>query len=132
MAVMSILGDKKFGVTLNPGHQIHMEEWINSPFRQDSDHRLVSGMAFQCDIIAFPGEPFVGVHVEDTVIIADEQLRNEIIDTYPGVWKRITVKRKMMRETLGINIDESLLPISAIQAQFHPFLLDTSYVFCGK
>ena len=130
--VMSILGDKKFGVSLNPGHQIHMEEWINSPFRQDRDHRLVSGMAFQCDIIAFPGEPFVGVHVEDNAIIADEQLRSEINKTYPDVWKRFTIKREMMRETLGINIDESLLPVSTIQAHFHPFLLDSSYVFCGK
>jgi Xaa-Pro aminopeptidase len=131
-SVMAVLGDKKFGVSLNPGHQIHMEEWINSPFRQDLDHRLVSGMAFQCDIIAFPGEPYVGVHVEDTAIIADEQLRNEIIKSYPDVWKRFAIKREMMRESLGINIDDSLLPVSTIQAHFHPFLLDTSYTYCGK
>lgn len=131
-SVMSILGDKKFGVSLNPGHQIHMEEWINSPFRQDRDHRLVSGMAFQCDIIAFPGEPYVGVHVEDTAIIADEALRNEINNTYPDVWKRFTIKKEMMRETLGINIDDSFLPVSTIQAHFNPFLLDPSYVFCGE
>ncbi|HEB31927.1 MAG TPA: M24 family metallopeptidase [Spirochaetes bacterium] len=130
--VMSILGDKKFGVSLNPGHQIHMEEWINSPFRPDRDHRLVSGMALQCDIIAFPGEPYVGAHVEDTMIIADEALRNEIIEKYPQVWKRITIKKDMMRKTLGINIDDSLLPVSTIQAHFHPFLLDPSYTYCGE
>jgi hypothetical protein len=129
-SVMSIIGNKKFGVSLNPGHQTHMEEWINSPFRHDMDHRFVSGMALQCDIIAFPGEPWVGVHVEDTVIIADEHLRDDISETYPDVWKRFEAKREMMTKLIGINIDESILPVSTIQAHFRPFLLDTSYVIC--
>jgi hypothetical protein len=130
--VMSILGDRKFGVGLNPGHQVAHEEWINSPFREDREYHLVSGMAFQCDIIAFPGEPYIGVHVEDTVVLADDALRKAVMQTFPDVWERIMTRKETMRNTLGIHLDDSLLPISNIQAVFHPFLLDTSFAFCDE
>jgi len=126
--VMGIIGDKKFGVTLNVGHQIHLEEWSNSPFRTDYDYRLKSGMAFQCDIIAFPGEPYVGIHVEDTVVLADGGLRSKLKSEYRETWERIKRRREMMKNTLGILIGEDVLPLSNIQAVLYPFLLNPDYV----
>lgn len=130
--VMGILGNKKFGVTLNPGHQIHMEEWINSPFRKDVNFTLHTGMSFQADIIAFPGEPYVGVHVEDTVIIADGNLRKNLSDNYPDAWERITIRKDMMKNLLGIDIGEEVLPMSNLQAVFFPFFLDTRFLITAK
>jgi hypothetical protein len=119
-------------VSLNPGHQVHIEEWFNSPFRTDQNLILQSGMAFQCDIIAFPGRPYEGVHVEDTVVIADKALQNKLKDNYPNVFKRIEIRQKMMKTLLGINIDDSVLPLSNIQAVFQPFLLNPSYVITSN
>lgn len=126
--VNDIIGAEKFGVNLNPGHQIHSEEWINSPFREDSNYKLKSGTALQCDIIAFPGEPYVGVHVEDTIILADEELQNELKSDYEDAWIRIKLRRNMMKDILGIAVTEEVMPLSNIQAVLHPFLLDTRYV----
>lgn len=131
-SVMGIIGDKRFGVTLNPGHQIHMEEWINSPFRQDYDFILKSGMAFQCDIIAFPGTSYIGVHVEDTLIIADDNLKNKLKKKYPQTWKRIEIRQNMLKNILGINIGKEVMPLSNLQAILYPFLLDPNYIIIDK
>ncbi len=126
-AVTAILGGGSFGVSLNPGHQTHLEEWINSPFREDFHHTLRSGMAFQCDIIAFPGGPYVGVHVEDTVVIADESTRTRLKQEYPEAFMRIMLRGKTMRDILGIDIGEHVLPLSNLQAVLQPFLLNPAY-----
>jgi hypothetical protein len=49
------LGDPFFGIFLNPGHQIHLDEWVNSPVGPRSDIELASGMAMQVDIIPATG-----------------------------------------------------------------------------
>jgi hypothetical protein len=41
------LGDPFFGVHLNPGHFIHLDEWPSSPVFADSDVALASGMTLQ-------------------------------------------------------------------------------------
>lgn len=130
--IKNILGDKKYGVSLNPGHQIHLEEWINSPFRKDYDYKIKSGMALQCDLIAFPGGPFVGIHVEDTVIVADNNLREKIKLEYKNTWKRIEIRRNMMKNLLGIKIGEEILPLSNIQAVLWPFLLNINYAITER
>ena len=33
--VQERLGDPFFGIFLNPGHQIHLDEWVNSPITRD-------------------------------------------------------------------------------------------------
>ncbi|MGH9892328.1 MAG: aminopeptidase P family N-terminal domain-containing protein, partial [bacterium] len=45
------LGDPFFGIFLNPGHQLHLDEWVNSPIWPGSQIELRSGMALQTDII---------------------------------------------------------------------------------
>jgi hypothetical protein len=128
-AVKKSIGDfKEFGIGLNPGHLTHTEEWTNSIFFQGSTHRVKSGMALQCDIIAFPGKPYGGVHVEDGLFIADEATREIIRTQYPGSWKRIEKRRKIMKEILGIHIADEIMPTSDIQAMLFPYMGNTKIV----
>lgn len=128
-AVKESIGDfKKFGIGLNPGHLIHTEEWTNSIFFQGSTYKVKSGMALQCDIIAFPGKPYGGIHVEDGLFIADEITRNNIRVQYPDSWKRIEQRRKFMKDVLGINIAEEIMLTSDIQAMLFPYLGNTEIV----
>ena len=69
------LGDPFFGVHLNPGHQLHLDEWVNSPVFPGSRVELRSGMALQCDIIPATGTPYFTTNIEDGVALADESLR---------------------------------------------------------
>jgi len=131
-AAIKVLGDSRFGVTLNPGHQIHLEEWINTPFRSDFDFPIRSGTALQCDIIAFPGGPYVGVHVEDSLVVAGPDLTKRLTATYPRVMSRIRLRQDMMRKLLGISVSDDVLPLSNIQAVLHPFLLDMDYLIAAK
>lgn len=125
-AVRDSIGDlKKFGIGLNPGHLIHTEEWTNSIFFEGSPHKVKSGMALQGDIIAFPGEPYGGVHVEDGVFIADEATREVIRVQYPDSWKRIEKRRQFMKDVLGINIVDEVMPTSDIQAMLFPYMGNT-------
>ena len=41
------LGDPFFGIFINPGHQIHLDEWVSSPIYRGSTVELRSGMALQ-------------------------------------------------------------------------------------
>ena len=127
--VMEIIGDKKFNVTLNPGHNTATDEWVNSPFYKNSKHIIHSGAYLQSDMIASSKEPVMSVICEDTVIVADEILRKEIKKEYPKLYLRLIRRQKKMRELLGINIDDSLLPLSNLTAVYFPFLLNTNLIF---
>ena len=74
-AVDRHLGDPFFGVTLNPGHLIHLDEWVHSPIYRDSRLHLRSGMALQIDIIPATGGPYFTTNIEDGIALADAQLR---------------------------------------------------------
>jgi len=112
---------EKFGIALNPGHLINSDEWTNSPFFEDSKYKLKSGMAIQCDIIAAPGEPYIGAHVEDGLILADSQMRKSLEELYPESWNRITRRRTYLKDVIGIELSEEVLPLSDIQATLNPY-----------
>ena len=69
------LGDPFFGIFLNPGHLLHLDEWISSPVSRGSRVPLRSGMVFQVDIIPATGTDYFTTNIEDGVAIADEALR---------------------------------------------------------
>lgn len=117
------LGDPFFGIFLNPGHQIHLEEWVNSPIHQGSETTLQSGMALQVDVIPATGTEYFTTNIEDGVALADEQLRAEFARSYPGAWQRIGARRRFMKESLGIALHPDVLPFSNIPAYLPPFLL---------
>jgi hypothetical protein len=117
------LGDPFFGVTLNPGHQIHLDEWVNSPVRPNSRIELRSGMAFQVDIIPATGTEYFTTNIEDGVALADEPLRAAFAMAYPAAWDRIQARRGFMAEALGIDLHPDVLPFSNIPGWLAPFLL---------
>jgi len=117
------LGDPFFGIFLNPGHQIHLDEWVNSPISPGSAIEVRSGMAFQVDIIPATGTDYFTTNIEDGVALADEGLRGELAARYPAAWARIEARRAFMREQLGIDLHPDVLPFSNIPAYLPPFLL---------
>ena len=66
------LGDPFFGVHLNPGHFIHLDEWPSSPVYSGSGVVLTSGMTLQLDIIPATGTVYHTTNIEDGVALADE------------------------------------------------------------
>ena len=117
------LGDPFFGVFLNPGHQLHLDEWVNSPISPGSEIELRSGMAFQVDIIPATGTPYFTTNIEDGIALADSDLRDAIAAQYPEAWQRIQTRREFMKESLGIELHPDVLPFSNIPAYLPPFLL---------
>ena len=117
------LGDPFFGIFLNPGHQLHLDEWVNSPVAPGSPVELRSGMALQVDIIPATGTDYFTTNIEDGVALADESLRGRLAQAYPGAWRRIQARRAFMRDALGIDLHPDVLPFSNIPAYLPPFLL---------
>ena len=117
------LGDPFFGIFLNPGHQISLDEWVNSPFFSGSPIELQSGMAFQVDIIPATGTPYFTTNIEGGVALADESLRRELAHRHPEVAARIDARRAYMRDRLGIRLHPDVLPLTNMPAHLPPFLL---------
>lgn len=122
------LGDPFFGIFLNPGHQIHYDEWVNSPVAPGSDVELRSGMAMQVDVIPATGTPYFTTNIEDGIAFADESLRQEIATRYPDMWARIGARRRFMADQLGIDLHPDVLPFSNIPAYLPPFILSPERV----
>ena len=117
------IGDPFFGVRLNPGHQLHLDEWVNSPVYAGSRVELRSGMALQCDIIPATGTAYFTTNIEDGVVLADETLRAEVASAHPGAWQRIQARRQFMADALGIDLHPDVLPLSNLAGHLAPFLL---------
>ena len=117
------LGDPFFGIFLNPGHQLHLDEWVNSPVWPGSTVELRSGMAMQVDIIPATGTPYFTTNIEDGIALADETLRAAFAAAYPEAWARIVARRRFMADSLGIDLHPDVLPFSNLAAALPPFLL---------
>lgn len=122
-AVHEIIGDAFFGVHLNPGHLIHLDEWVDSPVFAGSDIPLRSGMALQVDIIPATGTPYFTTNIEDGIALADVNLRAAFQHQYPHAWNRIQARRSFMENVLGIRLKPEVLPFSNIPAYLPPFWL---------
>jgi hypothetical protein len=121
--VTDLLAGEEFTSSLNPGHLIHYEEWMDSPIRAGSDDPIASGMVLQSDIIPTGIRPGWTVNCEDTVAIADAALRGEIEAGHPELWSRIRGRQEYIRSTLGIQLRDDVLPLSCTAAYFRPFWL---------
>ena len=128
------LGDSFFGVFLNPGHQIQLDEWVNSPITPGSTVELRSGMALQVDVIPATGTPWFTTNIEDGIALADEPLRDELAARHPDAWRRIQARRAFMGDALGIRLHPDVLPFSNIPAFLPPFLLrpDHAMTIAGR
>lgn len=117
------LGDPFFGISLNPGHQIQLDEWVNSPIAAGSTVELRSGMALQADVIPATGTPYFTTNIEDGLALADARLRTAFAERYPDAWSRVVARREFMTASLGIQLHPDVMPFSNIPAYLPPFLL---------
>jgi hypothetical protein len=118
---------EKFGIFLNAGHLIHLDEWLSSPVYPGSDVRLHSGMAMQVDVIP-SSRVYSSTRMEDGVVIADDTLRRQIQRQFPHCFARCQKRRDFMRDVLGIELPEEILPLSNIPALVPPFFLHPNAV----
>jgi hypothetical protein len=121
--IASRLGDPFFGIFLNPGHQLHLDEWVNSPIYPGSEVELRSGMVFQVDVIPATGTDYFTTNIEDGIALADQAIRAAFAAAYPAAWARIMARRGFMADALGIELHPDVLPFSNIPAYLPPFLL---------
>jgi hypothetical protein len=121
--IRSRLGDRFFGVALNPGHLIHLDEWMHSPIVPGGTGKLASGMALQVDVIPATGGPYFTTNVEDGIALLDERGRGEFREKYPDAWMRIEQRRAFMADELGIVVQPDVLPFSNIAGWLPPFWL---------
>ena len=117
------LADPFFGVHLNPGHFIHLDEWPSSPVYAGSEVTLTSGMALQLDIIPATGTAYHTTNIEDGVALADDALRAELADHYPSMWERVCSRRAFMAGVLGIELKPEVLPMSNLAGYLPPLWL---------
>lgn len=111
-----------FGVFLNPGHLIDTDEWVSSPIFRGSDMPLRSGHVMQVDII--PSSPrYFSTRMEDTIVIADSDLRSQIETRHPEVHARIMARTRFMRDVIGFDVPETMLPLSDMAGIAPPFFL---------
>ncbi len=122
-AVMAHLSDPFFGIGLNPGHLIHLDEWVHSPVKKNSSQVFASGMAVQCDIIPATGTDYFTSNIEDGIALADGDLRTRFAREYPEAWQRISARRHFMDASLGIALKPEILPFSNIAGWLPPFWL---------
>jgi hypothetical protein len=122
--ITELLDGESFASSLNPGHLIHYEEWLDSPIRAGSTDPIASGMVIQSDIIPTGIRPGWTANCEDTVAIGDEELRADIESRHPELWSRIAARRAFMRDRLGIDVRDEVLPLTATPGYFPPFWLD--------
>lgn len=130
--VDTMLGMKKFGITLNPGHLEHTDEWTNSPFKKDSQVKIHSGMVFQCDYSVSFAEPKMAAHIEDGLVIADQALTEEIRKISPACYERIMARKTFIREQLNIELPEEVLPMSDLTLVCNPYMADISVMLAKE
>ena len=125
--IQELLPFERFGIFLNPGHLIHLDEWVSSPIYRDSDIPLHSGMAIQVDVI--PSSPvYFSTRMEDGIVLADEKLRKALRDYCPECIERCQKRRTFMAEVLGIELPDEILPLSNMPAIVPPFFLKPNTV----
>lgn len=123
------LGDPFFNLMLNPGHLIHIDEWMNTPVYPGSTEALVSGQAVQCDIIPAVGPPYYSANIEDGIALLDEAGRDELREKFPQLWNRVQARRAFMGDVLGIRLKPEILPFSNLAAAMPPYWLNPNLIF---
>lgn len=120
---------KLFDFLLDPGHQLHYDEFNNTYFKTGNTTKLRSGMMIQCDIIPVMSVKNTYINIEDGVVLADEQLRTQLQNEYPELWDRVVKRRAYLTDVIGVSIDESLLPMSNTPLWHTPYVLDPTLGF---
>ena len=126
------LGGRFFNLVLNPGHLIHLDEWMNTPVYPGSKERLVSGQAIQCDIIPAVGPPYYSANIEDGIALLDDRGRAELKEKFPSMAERVSARRAFMEDVLGIRLKPEVLPLSNLAGALAPFLLAPNMILSQR
>lgn len=118
---------ENFGVYLNPGHLIHLDEWMSTPFYAGSDIPVASGMAIQVDVIP-ASKQYFSTRMEDGIVIADGELRTQLRESAPECYERCQRRRRFVTDVLGIELPEEVLPLSNTCAIVPPLFLRPNQV----
>jgi hypothetical protein len=90
--------------------------------------RLASGMVVQADVI--PSHPvFYSSRMEDGYLLADAALQAELRRQYPDLMERCLRRREFLRGTLGLPVQDDVLPLGNLCGIVPPFLLRPQAVF---
>jgi Xaa-Pro aminopeptidase len=127
-AVVDRLAEGRLNAALNPGHLTGHEEWMHSPIRPKSQEKLRSGMPFQVDIIPTKVPRNWALNCEDPVVLADQSLRDALKGKHADCFARVEMRRKFMRDALGVEIRPNILPLSATPLCLPPFWLEASQI----
>jgi hypothetical protein len=60
------------------------------------------------------------LNCEDSIVLADEPLRDDIARKFPVLWQRIEATRTLMHHELGITLKPEVLPLSLANAYLPP------------
>jgi hypothetical protein len=89
-------------------------------------------MAMQVDIIPSPMRAGWALNCEDPVAFADGELRAELEARFPETYGRIVARRAFMRDQLGVEVSDSVLPLSSTPACLPPFWLKHSHLLTSN
>jgi hypothetical protein len=79
-------------------------------------------MAMQCDVIPW-SDAFASTRMEDGYVIADADLSAALAAAHPAVADRVGRRRAFMRDAIGLDVPETLLPLADTCGVLAPFLL---------
>ena len=121
--IESVLPKKDYHWSLCPGHLVADEEWLSSPIYSGSQEVLKSGMIFQIDIIpSISG--YQGTSAESTVLLLSEEDQERLSKTYPKLYRKMVNRKQYIKNNLGIELNNDLLPMGSTLAYLRPFLLN--------
>lgn len=127
-AIHHRLPAEPFHVFLNAGHLIHLDEWVTAPPSAGSKVELESGMVMQSDVI--PSHPhFYSSRMEDGYLLASPQLQQELGQRFPALLERCLARRRFIRSTLGLPVQDDVLPLSNLCGIVPPYLSRPGLVF---
>lgn len=121
------LPSERFGITLNAGHLIHLDEWLSSPIYPGSELPLRSGMVMQVDVIP-SSDVYASTRMEDGVVLADQTLQRELEQRFPACMQRCVERRAFMQDVLSIDLPSEVLPLSNIPGLVPPYFLNPNLV----
>jgi hypothetical protein len=117
-----------FKLVLNPGHLIHIDEWMNTQVYPGSTEPFLSRQCVQVDIIPAAGPPYYGANIEDGIALLDAEGRDELKSSFPDVWGRIEARRAFMADVLGIRLKPEVLPLSNLAGAMPPYWLSPNRI----
>jgi len=75
---------------------------------------------------------YFGIFAEDSVALLNVTERHELERKYPEAFARIQYRKKIMKQSLGIELSDDAMPFSNICGFIFPYLYDLNIVLSAK